>query len=217
MAPSVFNSYIEIQGKIDLDEVVNAIPEVPGIIRSILVKPGQYVNKGQVVATLRSETVDKGINQLDHSIRFAKTVLDKQKRLWDEEIGTELQYLSAKNNYESLLKQKETTESNKQSFNVYSPISGVVDAVDATIGHSFASPMNPPDIRIMNTSKLKIKPESPESYSAIVRTGSNCRVIFPDIHDSIITRINYVERVINTISRTYAAYIPLSSNSKVSA
>lgn len=215
MSPTVFNNYIDVQGKVDLDEVVNAIPEMPGIISSILVRPGQYVNKGQVVATLRSETVDKGIAQIDQQISFAKTLFDKQKRLWDQEIGTEIQYLSAKQNYEALLKQKETTSSNKSSFKVYSPISGVVDAVDATVGQSFSSPINPPIIRIINTSKLKIRAEIPENYSSVVKTGSNCMVVFPDIHDSIVTKINYVERVINNVSRTYAAYIPLSANAKL--
>jgi len=214
MSPTIFNNYIDVQGKVDLDEVVNAIPEVPGIINAILVRPGQYVHKGQVVATLRSEAVDKGIAQIDQQISFAKTVYDKQKRLWDQEIGTEIQLLSAKNNYEALLKQKQTNLTNKSSFNVVSPISGVVDAVDASVGQSFSSPVNPPIIRIINTGKLKIKAEIPENYSSVVRSGSQCMVVFPDIHDSLVTKLNYVERVINSVSRTYAGYIPLPSNAK---
>ena len=106
MAPSVFNNYIDVQGKIDLDEVVNAIPETPGIISAILVHQGQYVRKGQVVATLRAEQVDRGISELDQQISFAKLLYDKQKRLWDQEIGTEIQLLQAKNNYDGLLKKR---------------------------------------------------------------------------------------------------------------
>jgi membrane fusion protein (multidrug efflux system) len=214
MRPTVFNNYIDVQGKIDLDEVVNAIPEYPGIISSIRVKPGQYVHKGQVVATLRSETLDKGVAELDQQISFAKTLYDKQKRLWDQEIGTEVQLLSAKNNYESMLKKKQTTLTQKSSYNVYSPISGVVDKIDATIGQSFASPINPPVIRIINNSKLKVLADIPENYSSVVRSGSQCLLVFTDINDSIVTHVNYVEKVINPTSRTYAAYIPLPSNSK---
>jgi len=81
MAPSVFNNYIDVQGKIDLDEVVNAIPETPGIISAILVHQGQYVRKGQVVATLRAEQVDRGISELDQQISFAKLLYDKQKKI----------------------------------------------------------------------------------------------------------------------------------------
>lgn len=214
MTPVVFNNFVDVQGKVDLDEVVNAIPEAPGIISSILVRQGQYVRKGQVVATLRSESVDRGIAQIDQQISFAKTIYDKQKRLWDQEIGTEIQLLSAKNNYEALLKQKETTMTNKSSFNVLSPINGVVDAVDATVGQSYASPVNPPVIRIINTSKLKVKAEIPENYASIVRSGSRVKLIFPDIHDTTITNVNYAEKMINSVSRTFAVYIPLSSNPK---
>ncbi|MBP6456103.1 MAG: efflux RND transporter periplasmic adaptor subunit [Chitinophagaceae bacterium] len=214
MEPSVFNTYITVPGKVDLDEVVNAIPETPGIISSIRVKPGQYVKKGQVVATLRSETIDRGISQLDQSIAFAKTMYDKQKRLWAQEIGTEIQLLSAKNQYESLLKQKQTTLSSKSSFNVYSPISGVVDAVDAAVGQSYANPMGAPLIRIINTSKLKIRTEISENYVSNVKAGSNVLVVFPSGVDTLVTKINYVEKVVNNVTRSYAAYIPLPNNPK---
>jgi len=192
--PAVFTNYIDVQGRVDLDEVVNAIPEMPGILQSILVHAGQSVKKGQVVATLRAETVEKGIAQIDQQIAFAKTVYDKQKRLWEQEIGTEIQLLTAKNNYEALLKQKETTLSNKSSFNVYSPIDGVVDAVNASIGQSYASPVNPPVIRIINTGKLRVKADIPENYAAVIGTGSTVQLRFPDIHDTLVTKISYAEK-----------------------
>nr|MBP6314389.1 efflux RND transporter periplasmic adaptor subunit [Chitinophagaceae bacterium] len=214
MTLSNFNNFISVQGKVDVDEVVNAIPEAPGIISAIYVKPGQYVRKGQVVAALRSETVNSGIEQLDVQINLAKVLYEKQKRLWDQEIGTEIQLLQAKTQYEALLKQKATSLENKKSFSVFSPINGVVDAVDATVGQSYASPMNPPIIKIINTGKLKIKAQIPENYAGIVKTGSNVMLIFPDTRDTLLTKINYAERIINEVSRTYTAYIPLASNSK---
>ena len=214
MTPSIFNNYIDVQGKIDLDEVVNAIPETPGIISAILVHQGQYVRKGQVVATLRAEQVDRGISELDQQISFAKLLYDKQKRLWDQEIGTEIQLLQAKNNYDGLLKKKQTILTQKNTFNVTSPINGVVDAIDATVGQSYSNPMSAPVIKIINTSKLKVQADIPENYSSIVRTGSNCMVVFTDINDSLVTRVNYVEKSINPVTRTYSAYIPLPTNSK---
>ena len=212
MTPAVFSNYIDVQGKVDVEEVVNAIPETPGIISAILVKPGQFVRKGQVVATLRAESVDRGISELDQQIDFAKTLYDKQKRLWEQEIGTEIQLLSAKNQYESLLKKKQSVLATKSTFNVYSPISGVVDAVDATVGQSYASPVNAPVIRIVNTGKLRVQAEIPENYASTVRTGSDVLLVFPDLGDTLPTRINYAERTINNVSRTFAAYIPLPSN-----
>ncbi|GBL36210.1 cobalt-zinc-cadmium resistance protein CzcB [Filimonas sp.] len=214
MTPTVFTNYVDVQGKVDIDEVVNAIPEMPGIISTINVHQGQAVRKGQIVATLRSEIVDKGIDLIDQQISFAKIVYDKQKRLWDQEIGTEIQLLTAKNNYETLLKQKQSTLSNKSSFNVYSPINGVVDAVEATVGQSYSSPVNPPVIRIINTGKLKVKAEIAENYASVIRTGSKVKLIFPDLRDTLITNVSYAEKMINTISRAFAVYIPLSANSK---
>ena len=214
MTPMVFTNYVDVQGKVDIDEVVNAIPEAPGIINTITVHQGQHVHKGQVVATLRSESVDKGIAQIDQQIQFAKTLYDKQQRLWKEEIGTEVQLLSAKQNYEALLKQKETTLSNKSSFNVYSPIDGVVDAVNATVGQSYASPVNPPIIRIINTGKLKVKADIAENYASVVRTGSSVKLIFPDIRDTLLTKVSYAEKMINTITRCFTVYVPLPSSAR---
>lgn len=215
LTPSVFISYIDVQGKIDLEEVVNAIPEYPGILNSIVVKPGQYVHKGQVVATVRGEAINKNIDQLEQQIAFAKTVYDKQKRLWEQEIGTEIQLLQAKTNYESLLKSKQVLLTNKSSFNVYAPISGIVDAVDATVGEAYSNPMKQPIIRIINPNKLKVKAMVPENYASVVRTGSQCMVVFPDISDSIVTRVNYVEKTISDESRSYAAFIGLPVNKKL--
>ena len=209
MTPSFFATYIDVQGKVDVDEVVNAIPETPGIISAILVKPGQMVRKGQIVATLRSEQVDRGMAELDQQLSFAKTLYEKQQRLWAEEIGTEVQLLSAKNQYESLVKKKASVQSQRNTFNVVSPIDGQVDAVSAAVGQSFSSPMNPPVIRIINTSKLKVMANIAENYSGVVHTGSPVVLVFPDIRDTLSTKITYAERFINPTSRTFGAYISL--------
>lgn len=212
MTPSYFATYIDVQGKVDVEEVVNAIPETPGIISAILVKPGQMVRKGQVVATLRADQVDRGMAELDQQLAFAKTLYEKQQRLWAQEIGTEVQLLSAKNQYESLVKKKASVQSQRNTFNVVSPIDGQVDAVSAAVGQSFASPMNPPIIRIINTAKLKVIANIAENYSGIVHTGSSVLLVFPDIRDSLTTKITYAERFINPTSRTFGAYISLPHN-----
>ncbi len=214
MQTSTFNNYVEVQGKVDIDEVVNAIPETPGIISEITVTRGQHVNKGQIVARLRAESVDKGIDELDQQISFSKILYDKQQSLWNQGVGTEIQLLSAKNQYDALLKKKQSILTTRSTFNVYSPISGVVDAIDARVGQSYASPINPPLIRIINTGKLKIKADIAENYASTIKTGNMVKVIFSDIHDTLITKISYAEHMINNVSRTYATYIPLPANAK---
>lgn len=212
MTPSTFNNYIDIQGKVELDEIANAISEAPGIISAIYAKPGQVVKKGQVLATLRAETADKGLAEIEQQISLTKTLYEKQQRLWAQEIGTEIQLLMAKNNYEAAVKRKETVLSQKNSYNVYSPINGIVDAVDAKVGDAFAPPMSVPVIRIINPYKLKVKADVPENYSSIVHGNNTCLLVFPDLQDSIGSHLNYVEKTINPVSRTYAAYIPVPSN-----
>jgi membrane fusion protein, multidrug efflux system len=225
MVPSQFRTFIEIQGHVDVDQAVNASPENMGVVKEVFVHNGQFVNKGQILATLKSEAVieddiDKGVAELDIQISFAKLLFDKQKRLWDQEIGTEIQLLSAKNNYDALLKKKASIEVGrkrigiaKRSFNILSPISGVVDAVDVKVGQA-VSPGMPNLIRIINTSKLKVKADVPENYSSQVRAGSDALIVFPDLNDTLVTKVNYITQMIDPMTRTFGSEINLASNGR---
>ncbi|MDQ3292724.1 MAG: biotin/lipoyl-binding protein, partial [Bacteroidota bacterium] len=97
-----FNSYLEVQGKVDFDQNVSVSPKVPGVLTSVRVKTGDRVSKGQVLATIDATLVEQGIAELETSLELARTVFEKQQRLWDQKIGTEIQYLQAKNNKEAL-------------------------------------------------------------------------------------------------------------------
>jgi membrane fusion protein, multidrug efflux system len=214
MQPSTFINYIDVQGKVDADNNMVASPEVPGVIQNVLVHTGSYVNKGQVVATLKVNILNDGIAELNQQIEFAKTMYDKQKRLWDQEIGTEVQLLGAKNNYEALLRKKTTLGTQKSMYNITAPISGVVDAVDIKQG-SAVSPGMPIGIRIVSNSNLKVKANIAENYGSRVNGGDQVMLIFPDINDSIITKVGYVTKVIDPITRTFTAEIPISNNGKI--
>jgi membrane fusion protein, multidrug efflux system len=214
MQPSTFINYIDVQGKVDADNNMVASPEVPGVIQSVLVHTGSYVNKGQVVATLKANILNDGMAELTQQIEFAKTLYDKQKRLWDQEIGTEVQLLAAKNNYDALLRKRTTLTTQKSMYNIVAPISGVVDAVDIKSG-SAVSPGLPIGIRIVSNSNLKVKANIAENYGARVNGGDQVMLIFPDINDSMITRIGYVTKVIDPITRTFTAEIPIANNGKI--
>jgi membrane fusion protein, multidrug efflux system len=221
MTPTTFINYIDVQGKVDASNNTLASPEVPGVIQNIFVHLGQFVRKGQVIASLKTtqlNTVADGIAELDQQITFAKTLYDKQKRLWDQEIGTEVQLLGAKNNYDALIKKRTTItnqlSSSKSMFNIMSPSDGVVDAIDLKVGSAIA-PGLPIGIRIVNTSNLKVKANIAENYGARVNGGDQVMLIFPDLNDSVITRIGYVTKVIDPLSRTFTAEIPISQNGKI--
>jgi membrane fusion protein, multidrug efflux system len=186
MIPQTFINYIDVQGVVDAENNQVASPEVPGVIQNINVHTGQYVNKGQVVATLKANILNDGMAELELQINFAKTLYDKQKRLWDQEIGTEVQLLGAKNNYESLVKKRNSLQTQKTMYNIIAPISGVVDAIDIKQG-SAVSPGMPIGIRIVSNSNLKVKADIAENYGARVQGGDQVLLIFPDIKDSIFT------------------------------
>ncbi len=220
MMPSTFISYIDVQGTVDAENSLVASPEMPGVIQKIYVHTGQYVKKGQTIATLKTSQISgisDGIAELDQQISFAKVLYEKQRRLWKQEIGTEVQLLSAKNNYEALVKKRSTLSNqvatSRQMLSIIAPTSGLVDAIDIQEG-SAVSPGLPIGIRIVNTSALKVKAPIAENYGSIVNTGDQALLVFDDVRDSIYTRIGYVTKVIDPISRTFKAEIPLPSNGK---
>jgi membrane fusion protein, multidrug efflux system len=224
ITPIMFRNYIDVQGRVDAEQSVLATSEAPGIVQSLLVHNGQFVGKGQVLAILKSDAVidddiDKGIAELDLQITFAKTLYEKQKRLWDQEIGTEVQLLGAKNNYDALIKKKSTIEVSrkrvsiaKNSFRIVAPISGMVDGLDLKVGQMVAPGMM--GIRLVNVSVLKVKADIPENYGSLVSSGKDAMLIFPDLRDTIAAKIAYVSPTINPVSRTFDAELRLGGNSK---
>jgi RND family efflux transporter MFP subunit len=218
--PSAFMTFIEVQGKIDANNVTVASPELPGVINQVLVKVGQYVNKGQTIATLKTTQVagiSDGIAELEQQISFAKTLYEKQQRLWVQEIGTEVQLLGAKNNYDALVKKRSSLtnqiSNTKQMLSILAPSSGIVDAVDLRAG-SAVMPGMPIGIRIVNTGDLKVLANIAENYGSKVTSGDRVMLVFPDLNDSIFTNISYVTKIIDPLTRTFTAQIPLRANGR---
>ncbi len=224
ITPIMFRNYIDVQGRVDAEQSVLATSEAPGIVQNISVKNGSYVRKGQVLAILKSDAVmdddiDKGIAELDQQIAFAKTLYDKQKRLWEQEIGTEVQLLGAKNNYESLIKRKESVAVGRKriavarrSFSIIAPINGMVDGLDLKVGQMVAPGMM--GIRIVNMGILKVKIDIPENYGSKVVSGKEVMIVFPDLQDTLQSRIGYVSPTVNPMSRTFDAEVSLGGNPK---
>ncbi len=202
-----FNSFIEIQGKVDAEENISVGPEMPGTIGKINVKVGDQVSKGQVLAELDSRALQQGLAELKSSIDFSRDLFNKQKNLWDQKIGTEVQFLQAKNQKESLEKKMATLEEQLRMSKLISPINGVVDAIDIKIGQATAP--GAPGIRVVNLNNLKVKAEVAESYANRVKKGNSVFVIFPDLNDTLETKINYVAKVISPMTRTFSVEIGL--------
>jgi membrane fusion protein (multidrug efflux system) len=209
LAAQPFKTYIEVQGRIDADENVSLSSEMPGTITKINVKVGDEVRKGQVLAETDSRAVEQQIADIRTSLDLANQVYQKQKNLWDQKIGTEIQFLQSKNTKESLENKVSTMQEQVRMSKIISPINGTIDAVNIKIGQAVAPGM--PAINVINFSNLKIKADVSETYATRVKVGNEVLVLFPDMHDSINSKVNYASRAINNLTRTFGVEVLLDN------
>lgn len=204
-----FMHFVEIQGSVQSDDLVNVTAEVPGIITSMPVEEGQNVNRGQLIAKIDLEQVNKQIAEIEKSLELAKEVFERQERLWNQKIGSEIQFLQAKNNKERLEKSLETAKFQLSKGNIYAPISGVVEVKHLKAGE-MASP-GMPIVTILNTSKVKIVAEVPETYLTSVKKGEKVTVDIPALNKIIEAPVSLVGRTINPANRTFAVEVNLNN------
>jgi membrane fusion protein (multidrug efflux system) len=184
---------------------------MPGTITAIYVKPGQHVSKGQVLAQLDNSAMQQSIASSEANIELLKTIYERQKNLWDQKIGTEVQFLQAQTNYNSSKKQLAALRSQANQYRIVSPISGTVDQMDLKLGQAAqpGSTQGVNGIRIVNADVLKIKADVPESYSGSVNTGNKVQILVPDAHDSLTTHVTFASKAIDPTSRSFAVEIKL--------
>ena len=211
--PTTFNAFIEVQSQINGDEVVNATARNNGTINRVYVQVGQQVRQGQVLATLDANIQDQQIKAMEPQIELAKAVYEKTQKLWEQNIGTEVQLMTAKANYENLIKQKAVAQAGKDLTNVIAPISGTVDMVSMKVGDQGTSPFT--FIRIVNTNKLKAEASLGENYIGKVKVGDPVTLIFPDMQDSITSKISFVSKAVDPMSRAFTVQIKLNNTSKL--
>ncbi len=209
VASQIFKTYIEIQGRIDADENVALSSEMPGTVTKINVKVGDEVSKGQVLAETDARAIYQQIADLQTNLDLAKQVYDKQKNLWEQKIGTEIQYLQSKTNKESLENKMNTMQEQVRMSKIISPINGTIDALNIKVGQAIAPGMNA--ISVINFSNLKVKADVAESYAARVKTGNDVMVLFPDMKDSLTSKIHYASRGINNLTRTFGVEVLLDA------
>jgi membrane fusion protein, multidrug efflux system len=206
---STFKSYIEVQGRIDAEESVSISTEMPGTITKINVKIGEHVSKGQVLAETDSRATQQQLADLQTNLDLATQVYEKQKALWEQKIGTELQYLQAKNNKESLSNKIAGVQEQIRMSKIISPFNGTVDGIEIKLGQSVAPGMNA--MTVINFSNLKVKAEVAEAYTARVKNGNEVLVLFPDMNDSIKSTVHYASRAIKPLTRTFGVEVLLDN------
>ena len=211
LTTQTFKTYIEVQGRIDADENVALSSQMPGTLTKINVKVGDEVTKGEVLAETDIRAVQQQISDLQTNLDLATQVYQKQKNLWDQKIGTEIQYLQSKTTKESLENKMSAMQEQIRMSKIISPINGTVDAVNVKIGQAIAPGI--PAINVINFSNLKVKADVAESYSARVKIGNEVQIFFPDMKDSVMSKVNYASRAISNLTRTFGVEV-LLDNSK---
>lgn len=209
ITPQIFKTYIEVQGRIDADENISLSTQMAGTISQINVKVGDEVTVGKVLAETDSRAIQQQISDLQTNLDLANQVFQKQKNLWDQKIGTEMQFLQAKTTKESLEKKMSAMQEQVRMSKIISPINGTVDAVNIKLGQLAMPGM--PSINVVNFSNLKVKADVAETYASRIKKGNEVLVYFPDMNDSLVSKINYAARSINNLSRTFNLEILLDN------
>lgn len=203
-----FSHYIDLQGKIDADNISYIAPPngQGGVVTGIYIKEGQYVKQGQLVLKMDDKVLRQQIQISQTQLVLAKDVYQRTKNLWDQNIGSELQLLQAKNNVDALERSIATINEQIKLFTVYSPVSGIADLVNIRVGELFVGANAAGfQIRIVNNSTLKAVVEVPENYMSRVRVGSPVIIILPDLNKTFNSTINIASQTINPSTRTFIA------------
>ena len=211
--PAEFNAFVEVQSVIGGDEVVNATPKAPGTVQKVLVQVGQKVHAGQMLASLDGNVVDQQINALEPQLELQKSLYEKQQSLWAQNIGTEVQLMSAKAQYEATQKQKLALQAQRYLYNIVSPITGMIDAVGIKVGDMASPGMN--GFRVVNLDKLKAEANLGENYLGQIHQGDPVILVLQGTNDSIKTKLTYVAEAVDPASRAFLVQVRLGYNKKL--
>jgi RND family efflux transporter MFP subunit len=207
-----FKSYVEISGSVESRKNVDITAETVGTIEEIHVDEGQYVKRGQLLVLLENEILRTNLAELKTSYELANTMYERQSNLWEKKIGTEVQYLEAKNRKESLENQMKTLQAQIDKTYIRAPFSGTVDALDAKIG-MLAQP-GVPLIRLVSMENMYITADISETYIGSFNRGNRALVSIPSLDLEFESEISSVGQVINPDNRTFSIEVKVPSLNK---
>lgn len=205
--PVEFNHYLEVQGKVDGEDNIAVSAQMAGSITAVFVKEGDPVRKGQILAQMDNSVMQQQLASTKQQLDFATSMYNKQKALWDQQIGSEVQYLTSKNTKENLEKAMATLNDQLEMTRIKSPINGSVEEVNLRVGQ-MASP-GLPAIRVVNFSSVKVVAEIAEAYASKVKPGNKVIVFFPDFNTEIPSVVRFTSKYINPVNRTFQSEVRL--------
>ncbi len=214
-----FSHYIELQGRVESEQISYVTPRgTGGVVKAVLVRQGDRISKGQLLLKLDDAiarqsllAAREGLETIKTQLSYARTIYQRQKNLWDQNIGTEIQLITAKNNVSTLENQLKAAEENMKvvqeqlnTANVYSEVDGTADEVTIRVGEVFsAATATMMGIKVVNNTQLKVAGNIPENYLSNVHKGTAVEVNIPDIGKTFNSMVSFVGSVINPQSRGF--------------
>ena len=213
LAPRKFDMYVQTQGAVESTDNILVSAKSMGVLTQVYVREGDVVSKGQTLAQIDNSLTVRSIEEVKSNLELVTTVYERQKNLWDQKIGTEVQYLQAKNNKESLEKRLATLQEQVEMSRIKSPISGIIDEVNAKIGQNVAPGL--PAFRVINNNDLKISAKVSEAYISSIKKGNRSIVSFSDYDKTIEAPVSFVARNIDQLSRSFIVEIKLPTSAEL--
>ena len=210
----VFNHYIELQGDVKTKQNVLIYPEMPGTLEKVYVTRGQNVVKGQLLATIDDGGMSQQVAQLEATTALAKTTFERQKSLWSQKIGSEIQFLQTKTNYEAQKNSLEQLKKQLGKASIRAPFSGVIDEVIKDQGTVVAPGMSSEIFRIVNLNNMYIETAVPEKYISTITKGKAVEVFLPMLSKTLNTKIRETGNFINPANRTFIIEIEVPNSDK---
>ena len=208
--PQIFNHTIEIQANIKTRQNLELFPEFGGRLNQILVKEGQEVKKGTLLAVIDDAGLQDQLDQMKLQLYLVKTTFERTQRLWDQKIGSEMMYLEAKTRFKSQQKQVAQMRDQLSKTKIYAPFSGVIDEIIARKGSTLA-PGITPIMRIVNLDNMYVESDVPENYLVNITKGSFAKVSIPVLNETQNTIIRQTGNFIQPNNRTFRVEAPIKN------
>jgi membrane fusion protein, multidrug efflux system len=208
-----FDHYVQTQGHVESEDNISVSAKSPGVVMAVYVREGQQVSKGQALAQIDNAVILSSIESMKSQLELANSVYERQKNLWDQKIGTEVQYLQAKTNKETLERQIRSLQEQNEMLRIKSPINGTVDEVIAKIGEAVSPGL--PAFRVVNTNDLKLTASVSEAFVTNVQKGNKVIVTIPELKKDLESKVTFVGRTIDPLSRTFTVEVALPSEANL--
>ena len=200
--PSTFNHYIEVFGKLDGDQNIGVGAKMAGTVEDIYVKVGEKVTKDQVLVKMENQVLRKSLQEMESSLKLVTDLYNKQKALWEQKVGSEVQYIQAKSNKEGMEARYASMKEQLDMSLIKSPINGSLEELNVKIGQTLMPGISV--IRVVNFTSVKVVADLAESYATHVTVGDKVLIYFPDLKTEAPASVNFASRYINPVNRTFS-------------